>query len=67
MEDQGAEKNVLVGVTGSVAAIKVPEIVKKLTEYKGQRVKEWLLDVLASIIGRIAAVIINFDCIPYSY
>ena len=33
------EKNVLVGVTGSVAAIKIPEVVQKLVEY--QEIKVW--------------------------
>ena len=32
------EKHVLVGVTGSVAAIKVPEIVKQLTEQQDIKV-----------------------------
>lgn len=32
------EKNVLVGVTGSVATIKVKELVKKLTGYKDLKV-----------------------------
>lgn len=34
-------RNVLVGVTGSVAAIKVPELVERLTGYKGKRVCIW--------------------------
>lgn len=41
MEDQREKKkgkNVLVGVTGSVAAIKVPEIVKKLIEHEDPKV-----------------------------
>lgn len=32
------EANVLVGVTGSVAAIKVPELVQRLTEYEDKKV-----------------------------
>lgn len=38
MEQKKAEKNVLVGVTGSVAAIKVPELVEKLNQYKDLKV-----------------------------
>jgi phosphopantothenoylcysteine decarboxylase len=37
-------KNVLVGVTGSVAAIKVPELVQKLTGFNGLEVSDTHFD-----------------------
>ena len=41
------EKNVLVAVTGSVAAIKVPELVQKLVEYQDIKVHSYITQCIA--------------------